>query len=128
MFRRTKCSILAATAIAYIALAVQTEAALLQITPAQGETLPADTAENVTVSKNVAKVERYLFVKTEPHDVIGIEAGAPLRIVTSDGKVLEGKLESGKGFRKADEGKDVAIIGKVYAEGYGYRAGSDTTT
>ena len=63
MFRRTKYSILAAI-LGYMTLAVPAEAALIQVTPAQGETLPADTAEKVTVIKNVTKVERYLFVKT----------------------------------------------------------------
>lgn len=123
MFSGTKYLILAAIILGYMSLAWPTEAALLQVTPAKGETLPSDAAEKAAAVKNVTKVERYLFVKTEPHDVIGIEAGAPLRIITSGGDILEGKLEAGKVFRKADEGKDVAIIGKVYAEDYGYRGG-----
>lgn len=121
MFSGTKYLILAAI-LGYMTLAVPAEAALIQVTPAQGESLPADTAEKVAVIKNVTKVERYLFVKTEPHDVIGIEAGAPLRIVTSGGEVLEGKLETEKAFRKADEGKNVAIIGNVYGGGMGHMA------
>lgn len=115
--------ILAAIVIATVPLVLPAKAALLEVTPAEGETLPADTAEKVTVIKNVTKVERYLLVKTQPHDVIGIETGAPLRIVTGGGDLLEGKLETGKVFRKADEGKDVAIIGDVYADDYGYRGG-----
>ena len=107
----------------YMALALPTEAALLQVTPAEGETLPTDTAEKAASIKNVTKVERYLLVKTQPHDVIGVEAGAPLRIVASGGDILVAKLDAGKGFTKADESRNVAIIGKVYAEDYGYRGG-----
>jgi len=70
----------------------------------------------------VKKVERYLLVKAQPHEVIGIEPEAPLRVLTPDGTVIEAKLESGKKFRKEDDGKNVAIVGsKVYAEDYGYR-------
>jgi hypothetical protein len=56
MFSGTKYLILAAIILGYMSLAVPAEAALLQVTPAQGETLPADTAEKVTVIKNVTKV------------------------------------------------------------------------
>lgn len=123
MVKGRKYLVLAAVILGYVALAGRAEAAFLQVSPAEGDTLPADAAEKAASVKNVTKVERYLLVKTQPHDVIGIDGGAPLRIVTAEGKVLEGKLEGGKPFRKADEGKDVAIIGKVYAEDYGYRGG-----
>lgn len=123
MLSGTKFLILSTIILGYISLAVPVKAALLQVTPTHGDTLPADSAEKAASIKNVTKVERYLLVKTQPHDVIGIETGAPLRIVTSGGDISEGKLEAGKVFRKADEGKDVAIIGKVYAEDYGYRGG-----
>lgn len=121
MFRGAKYLILAGITLGYIALAVPTEAALLQVMPAEGETLPAGVAEKATALKSVTKVERYLLVKTQPHDVIGIEVGSPLRIMTSSGDLVEGKLEAGKGFRKSHEGKNVAIVGRVYAEDYGYR-------
>ena len=121
MFRGEKYLILAGITLGYIALAVLTEAALLQVMPAEGETLPAGVAEKATALNRVTNVERYLLLKTQPHDVIGIEAGSPLRIMTGDGDVVEGKLEAGKTFRKSDEGKNVAIIGRVYAEDYGYR-------
>ena len=123
MLSGTKFLILSTIILGYISLAVPVKAALLQVTPAEGETMPADIAEKVKAVAADAKVERYLFVKTQPHDVIGVEAGAPLRIVASGGDVLVAKLDAGKVFRKADEGKDVAVIGKVYAEDYGYRGG-----
>ncbi|MGQ0662935.1 MAG: ABC transporter permease [Pseudomonadota bacterium] len=87
--------------------------------------MSADLAAKAQTVAGVTKLEQYLFVRTRPHDVIGIEAEAPLRIITSDGKAIEAKFEVGKTFRKADEGKNVALVGKrVYAEDYGYRAGT----
>ena len=100
------------------------EAAVLVVQPATGETMPADVAEKARTVAGVSKVERYLLVRTQPHDVIGIEGDAPLRIVTREGKIIEGKVEVGKAFRKDDEGKNVAIVGKIYAEDYGFRGGA----
>lgn len=86
--------------------------------------MPAGVTEKAQTVAGVTKVERYLLVRTQPHDVIGIEGDAPLRIVTREGKVIEGKLEVGKAFRKDDEAKNVAIVGKIYAEDYGLRGGA----
>jgi hypothetical protein len=99
-------------------------AAVLEVRPVGADALSDGTAEKARAVKGVVKVERYLLVKTQPHDVVGVEPGAPLRIVTRDDKLIEAKLESGKEFRKQDDGMNVAIVGsKVYAEDYGYRGG-----
>lgn len=104
------------------------EAAVLVVTPAAGETMPADLAEQAQTVAGVTKLERYLLVRTQPHDVIGIDAEAPLRIITSDGKVIEARVEVGKAFRKVDEGKNVALVGNgVYAKDYDYQAGAMAT-
>lgn len=100
------------------------EAGVLEVRAVGADALPEATAEKARGVKGVVKVERYLLVKAQPHDVIGVEPGAPLRIVTQDDKLIVAKLESGKKLRKEDEGKNVAIVGsKVYAEDYGYRGG-----
>lgn len=100
------------------------QAAVLVVAPATGETMAAGVAEKAQTAAGVTKVERYLLVRTQPHDVIGVEAGAPLRIVTRDEKIIEARVEAGKAFRNEDEGKNVALVGKrVYAEDYGYRGG-----
>lgn len=96
------------------------EVAVLEVKPVGADVLPEGIAEKARAVKGVVKVERYLLIKTQPHDVIGVEPGAPLRIVTQDDKLIEAALESGKKFRKEDDGKNVAIVGsKVYAEDYG---------
>jgi hypothetical protein len=107
-----------------VAFVATTEGALLVVSPAAGETMAAGVAEKARTVAGVTKVERYLLIRTQPHDVIGVEGDAPLRIVTGEGKVIEGKLEVGKAFRKDDEGKNVAIVGKIYAEDYGFRGGA----
>jgi hypothetical protein len=100
------------------------DAGVLEVRPVGADTLPEATAEKARLVKGVAKVERYLLVKTQPHDVIGVEPDAPLRIITQDGKLIAATLETGKKFRKEDDGRNVAIVGgEVYAEDYGYRGG-----
>lgn len=98
-------------------------AAVLEVKPASAETLPKETAAEAKAIKAVTRVERYLLIKTQPHEVVGVEPETPLRLVTPEG-VIEARLETGKTFRKEDDGKNVAIIGnRVYAEDYGYRGG-----
>lgn len=98
------------------------EAGVLEVRPVGTDALPEGIDTKAKTVKGVAKAERYLLLKAQPHDVIGVEPEAPLRIVTQDDKLLEAKLESGKKFRKEDDGKNVAIVGsRVYADDYGYR-------
>jgi len=94
---------------------------LLEIRPRETETIPEETVDKIRGFQNISRIERYLLIKTKPHDVIGIEPGAPLRIISPDGKLLEGKVEVGRGFKEKDEGKNFAIVGKIHAEDYGYR-------
>lgn len=100
-------------------------AGVLEVKAAGADTVREDLAAKAKAAKGVTRVERYLLVKAQPHDVVGVEPEAPLRVVAPDGSVVEAKLESGKGFRKDDDGKHVAIVGsRVAAEDYGYRSGA----
>lgn len=94
-------------------------ASLIELRAKGAEFLYEAVVEQVKVIPYVVKVERYLYVQAQPHDVIGIEAGASLRIVTKDGKLLTATIETGRGFREGD--KNVALMGKVYREDYGFR-------
>lgn len=99
-------------------------AGVLELKPVGSAALPEGIGATVKAVKGVANVERYLLIKTPPHDVIGVEPEAPLRIVTRDDRLIAARLESGKKFRKEDDGKTVALVGSaVYAEDYGYRGG-----
>ncbi len=92
---------------------------VLEIRPRGAETILEDVVDKVQGIQNIATIERYLLVKTKPHEVIGIEPGAPLRVISRDDKLLEGNIEMGRGFKKKDEGKNFAIVGKIYHEDYG---------
>ncbi len=92
---------------------------VLEIRPRGTEAILEDVLEKIQGIQNIATIERYLLVKTKPHEVIGIEPGAPLRIISQDDELLEGNIEMGREFKKGDEGKNFAIVGKIYHEDYG---------
>jgi len=92
---------------------------VLEIKPKGTDTIPEETIDKIRGVQNISRIERYLLIKTKPHDVIGIEPGAPLRIISRDDELLEGNIEMGREFKKGDEGKNFAIVGKIYHEDYG---------
>ncbi|MBI4611084.1 MAG: hypothetical protein HY726_19015 [Candidatus Rokubacteria bacterium] len=94
-------------------------ASLVEVRAKGGDSLPEGVVEQVKAIPHVVKLERYLYVKAEPHDVIGIEAGAPLRIVTEERKLLTAHIEAGRSFKEG--AKNAAIMGKVYREDYGFK-------
>ncbi|MCH8055198.1 MAG: hypothetical protein IH857_03470, partial [Deltaproteobacteria bacterium] len=49
---------------------------LLEIRPRETETIPEETVDKIRGFQNISRIERYLLIKTKPHDVIGIEPGA----------------------------------------------------
>ena len=95
-------------------------AGLLEVRAKGAEFLPEGIVEQVKGIPHVVQIERYLHVKAQPHDVIGIEPGAPPRIVTREGKLLTAEIDVGRGLKEGD--KNVAIMGKVYREDYGFKA------
>lgn len=94
-------------------------AGLIEVRAKGGEFLSEGVVEQVKALAGVARVERYLYLTAQPHDVIGIEPGAPLRIVNRKGNLLMATVEMGRGFKDAD--KNVAIMGMVYREDYGFK-------
>ena len=90
-----------------------TGSTLIEVRAAGGETLPESLAEKIKAVAGVSRVEKYLLVRGEQNDKIGVEAGAALRIFTKDGDLIEGKAEFGRGFRKTDAGKNVALVNRV---------------
>jgi hypothetical protein len=87
--------------------------AMLEIRPAgYTEFLAEDLIEKIADVPNITRAEKYLIVAAEPHDVIGIEAGAFMWVV-GEGKITAGKVQRGRAFRADDVGKRVAVVGKV---------------
>ncbi len=106
--------------VATLSVAGPTEAAgLLEVRAKGAEFLSEGIVEQVRAIPHVVQIERYLYLKAQPHDVIGIELGVPARIVTREGRLLTAEIEMGRGFKEGD--RNVAIVGKVYREDYGFR-------
>ncbi len=87
--------------------------ALIEVRAAGGETLPENLTEKIKAIPGVSQVEKYLLVRGQRNDKIGVEPGAPLRILTQDGRLIEGRVEFGRGFRETDAGKNVALVNRV---------------
>lgn len=94
-------------------------AGLIEVRASGGEFLSEGVVEQVKAISGVAGVERYLYLTAQPHDVIGIEPGAPARIVTRDGALLTAQIEVGRGFKEGE--RNVALMGRVYREDYGFK-------
>ena len=60
----------------------------------RGERIPETLAERVLGFEHVVGVERYIRVRTESLDVVGVEPGAPLRIMTGQPDVHDGAAAS----------------------------------
>ena len=91
-----------------------TGSALIEVSAATAtETLAETLAERIGAIPGVSRVERYLLIRGDRNDKIGVEPGAPLRIVTKDGNLVEGKAEFGRNFRDTDAGKTVALVNRV---------------
>ena len=90
-----------------------TGSALIEVRAAGGETLPENLTEKIKAIPGVSQVEKYLLVRGQRNDKIGVEPGAPLRILTQDGRLIEGRIEFGRGFRETDAGKNVALVNRV---------------
>lgn len=81
-------------------------------------------AENARQVAGVAKIQRMLVVNTRPHDVIGVEPGAPLRILAEGPRVVVVTVTEGRTFKVEEADKRVAIVGRGTAV-EDYRPGGD---
>ena len=87
--------------------------ALIEVRAAGGETLPENLTEKIKAIPGVSQVEKYLLVRGQRNDKIGVEPSAPLRVFTEDGRLVEGRVEFGRSFRETDAGKNVALVNRV---------------
>lgn len=103
------------------------EAQGLLLLKAKGEEwLPVGLVDRVQAAARGAQVERYIYLKAQPHDVIGIEPGRPGRIIQGE-QVLTAKLGRGRWFKTEDT--NVTLAGEVHREDYlermpGHRTGT----
>ena len=92
----------------------------------RGERIPETLAERVLGFEHVVGVERYIRVRTESLDVVGVEPGAPLRIMTGqpDVHLMELPLPPGFQIDAWREGLPSALVGELYASEHGIEAGA----
>ena len=77
--------------------------------------MPGELADKIRLIDGVNGVEKYLLKQTEPHPVIGLEPGAPLRVLEG-GKLLPVEKGLGRWFHPGD--RYVVITGNVFREDY----------
>ncbi len=91
-------------------------APILEVRPAkQGGFLPENLAGKIRSIESVKGVEKYILKKADPHPVIGLEPGSPLRVLEG-GKLLPVEKGPGRWFRPGD--RYVVITGNVFREDY----------
>ena len=83
-----------------------------------GGFLSEKLADQIRSIEGVKGVEKYILKRTDPHPIIGMEPGAPLRLLEG-GKFLSPEKGVGRWFRPGD--RYAAIVGNVYKEDYGMR-------
>lgn len=98
------------------------------------EPLRGEVAEKIKDIAGVRSVERYLYFRqvdnsrTPPVSVIaGVEPITGTLRVNSHGEVGSPAIVKGRGFGPEDVGKNVAIVGTVYAQQQGVDVGSSMT-
>lgn len=89
----------------------------------QNRLLPEGVEEEIKGIEHVVKVEGYILVMEPVEDYymtmhIGVKPGDKKRL-ESHGEVGDPVIIAGRDFRAADAGRDVAILGRLYAERFG---------
>lgn len=93
------------------------EQSLLEVRVKGDGIIRQKSVEALKAIPRVSKVEPYLHISTKPYDVVGVEPEGPLRIVTSDKRLITPALEAGRNaFKQGDD--RVSIVGPVYREEY----------
>lgn len=92
---------------------------------AGAELLQENIVEEVERIPNIEKIEKYLLKRTTSEEfepaisiVVGVVPGDTVRLATH-GSIGTPKIIAGRGLQKGDEGKNVALIGRVFAESRG---------
>lgn len=88
---------------------------VIEVRSASGETMPADLLARVRALPGVTAAEAYLLIQTDPHPIIGVEPGAPLRVISIEGAPIA-EIASGESFTEADRGQPVVIAGRSVAQ------------
>ena len=91
----------------------------------KGAPLPEDLVEQLQNFAHVVRVEKYIRLRLEAFDVVGVAPGAPLRIMTGqpDVHLIEAGLPNAAGLSAGDAAKNLVLVGDVYAQEVGAEIG-----
>ena len=84
----------------------------------QGKALPEDLSERILSVEHVVHVEKYIRLRMEDFDVVGVEQGAPMRIMTGqpDVHVTEAQVTAGTELSSSHADSHSVLAGELFAE------------
>ena len=93
----------------------------------RGQLIPVAVADRILDVQNVVAVERYLRLRMSGFDVVGVEPGAPLRIMTGqpDVHLMEPLLPEGFDLAAWHAAGGSVLVGAIYAQEAELEAGDE---
>ncbi len=91
----------------------------------KGVPLLEGLSEEILSFEHVVRVEKYVRLRMETFDVVGVEVGAPMRIMTGqpDVHLMEAELTAGRELGGEDDNKNFVLMGELYADSLGLTTG-----
>ena len=91
----------------------------------QGMALDEDLAEEILSYDYVVRVEKYIRLRMESFDVVGIEPSAPMRIMTGqpDVHLTGAELTAGRELEPEDADENLVLTGQLFAQSVGATTG-----
>ncbi len=95
-----------------------TSGQLIRVRAADDGLLPESLGRDLAGLPDIAQVQPFIFVSTDPNPILGVPPGQPIRIDTSSGATRPALIE-GRDLETGDTGSWVALAGaSVTAEDY----------
>ena len=91
----------------------------------KGMALDEDLAEQILSYDGVVRVEKYIRLRMESFDVVGIEPSAPMRIMTGqpDVHLTDAELTAGRELEAKDADENLVLAGQLFAQSVGATTG-----
>ena len=91
----------------------------------KGMALDEDLAEQILSYDGVVRVEKYIRLRMESFDVVGIEPSAPMRIMTGqpDVHLTDAELTAGRELEATDADENLVLAGQLFAQSVGATTG-----
>lgn len=91
----------------------------------KGMALDEHLAEQILSYDGVVRVEKYIRLRMESFDVVGIEPSAPMRIMTGqpDVHLTDAELTAGRELEATDADENLVLAGQLFAQSVGATTG-----